>query len=158
MFIVQNAQKCQRLFAKYWKSLMWAMSLLFCAHFIKPRCNVWYCNTHVAFSVNLIAVLRLDYCYRRKTGFTQVWRCKRHKNTESFTAYKWKFRSSLSPECNEWIRIGYAFQSEVSIKIDKLFSFQRWKPLRGIGIINKRISYPIVLLHVFKKIFLKMRD
>ena len=40
----------------------------------------------------------------------------------------------------------------------KLFSFQRCKPLRGICIINKRISYPIVLLHVFRKIFLKMRD
>jgi len=83
MFIVQNAQKCQRLFAKYWKCSMRAVSLLLYAHFIKPRCNVWYCNTTVAFNVYLIAVLRLDYCYRRKTGFTQVWCCKRHKNTES---------------------------------------------------------------------------
>ena len=30
--------------------------------------------------------------------------------------------------------------------------------LRGDCIINKRISNPIVLLHVFRKIFLKMRD
>ena len=63
------------------KRLMWAVSLLFCAHFIKPRCNVWHCNTHVAFSVNLAAVVGLDYCCRRKTGFTQVWRCKQPKNT-----------------------------------------------------------------------------
>jgi len=137
------------------KRLLWAVSLLFYAHFIKPRCIVWHCNTYVAFNVHLIAVLRLDYCYRRKTGFTQVWR---YKNTDSFTACKWKFRSSLYPEWNEWIRVVYAFQSKVRRKIDKLFSFQRCKPLRHICIINKRISYPIVLLHVFRKIFLKMRD
>ena len=64
------------------------MSLLLYAYFIKPRCNVWYRNIHVAFNFNLIVILRLDYCYRRKTGFTQVWRCKWHKNTVSFTAYK----------------------------------------------------------------------
>jgi len=101
------------------KRLMWAVSLFLSAHFIKPRCNVWYCNTHVAFNVNLIAVVRLDHWYRRKTGFTQEWRCKRNKNTESFTAYKRKFRSSINPEWNEWIRVVYTFQSEVRRKIDK---------------------------------------
>ena len=79
------------------KHLIWAVSLLLYAHFIKPQCNVWYYNTHVAFNVNLNAMLRRDYCCRRKTGFTQVWRCNRHKNTESFTAYKWKLISSLNP-------------------------------------------------------------
>ena len=101
------------------KRLMWAVSLFLSAHFIKPRCNVWYCNTHVGFNVNLIAVVRLDHWYRRKIGFTQVWRCKRNKNTESFTAYKRKFRSSINPEWNEWIRVVYTFQSEVRRKIDK---------------------------------------
>ena len=36
-------------------------------------------------------------------------------------------------------------------------AFER-STLRGIWIINKRISYSIVLLHVFRKIFLKMRN
>jgi len=116
------------------KCLMWAMSLLLYAHFIKPRCN---CNTHVAFNVNLITVRRVDCCYRRKTGFTQVWRCKRHKNTESFTTYKWKFRSSLNPEWNEWIRVVYAFQSEARRKIDKLFSFQNVDPW-GAFVLSKK--------------------
>lgn len=33
--------------------------LLHSAYFIKPRYNVYYCNTHLAFAVNLIEVLRL---------------------------------------------------------------------------------------------------
>ena len=48
------------------KCLMWVVSLLLYAHFIKLQCSVWYCNTHVMFNVNLIAVLWLDYCYGRK--------------------------------------------------------------------------------------------
>ena len=38
---------------------------------------------HITFNFKLIAILLLDYCYRRKTGFTQVRHCKWHKNTRA---------------------------------------------------------------------------
>ena len=51
MFISQNAQKCQHYSQNTKKHLMWAVSLLLYAHFIKPRCNVWYCNTQRYFDL-----------------------------------------------------------------------------------------------------------
>ena len=37
--------------------LMRGVSLLLCTHFIKPRFNVGYCNTHFAFNINLVAIV-----------------------------------------------------------------------------------------------------
>ena len=52
--------------------LMQTVSLLLHAHFVKRQLNVRYRNTHFALNVDLIAVFRLDYSYRRKASFTYI--------------------------------------------------------------------------------------
>ena len=101
---------------KILKTIQWACCSL---HILLNRGAMFDIATRMSRSMSILLRYFDLITVTAKNRFTQVCRCKWHKNTESFTAYKWKFRSSINPEWNKWIRVVYAFQSEVRRKIDK---------------------------------------